>query len=284
MISNWKRPVFAISILVISVQLFQILYRDGVLERTQDDKRNQSEQVTVESPVADKSKLVTVVNKALEQMFTNDKKIKESQSKTTKLSSSTSTTTAASNNGKHEEKKSQHKLSTPSPFGKDIVRYEIQAKFAEAIRLWRAEQTRKEKLAIHSKYDGHNLMNDPVFKFDPNFKNPCWFENDQFQCLPYVYVIGVKKSGTTDLFHRMSLHPDFVRPGFKEAQWFARKRFSLLNVFIVDRNQDLCGRKHILPDCDLYTRFCLEQSAHVLTIPEITSLHSIDRECAKSSG
>ncbi|XP_045160024.2 uncharacterized protein LOC123525220 [Mercenaria mercenaria] len=239
MISNWKRPVFAILIVVICVQIFQILYRDDVLEMTQDDERDQREQVIDETPVvAGRSKLGTVVNEVWDHIFTNDKKINESQSKTTESSSeSTSTitisttaspptaTTAAHNNGKPKEIKHQQKLSTSLPFGKEFVTDEIQAKIAEAIRLWRAEPKRKEKFANYSKYDGRNLMNDPVFKFDPNFKNPCWFENDQFQCLPYVYVIGVKKSGTGDLFYRLSLHPDFIRPGFKEAQWFARKRF-----------------------------------------------------------
>jgi len=40
-----------------------------------------------------------------------------------------------------------------------------------------------------------------------------------------MFVIGVKKCGTSDLFFRLGLHPDFVTPGFKEAQWFARTRF-----------------------------------------------------------
>ena len=66
----------------------------------------------------------------------------------------------------------------------------------------------------------------PVFKFDPHFKNPCWFKGKELRCLPYLYVIGVKKCGTSDLFYRIGLHPDVVKPGFKEAQWFARKRFS----------------------------------------------------------
>ncbi|KAL4236263.1 hypothetical protein ACF0H5_004650 [Mactra antiquata] len=74
-------------------------------------------------------------------------------------------------------------------------------------------------------YDGHNLMDDSPFKFDSRFKNPCWFEGDTLKCLPYMFLIGVKKCGTSDLFFRTSLHPDFVKPQFKEAQWFARKRF-----------------------------------------------------------
>jgi hypothetical protein len=66
----------------------------------------------------------------------------------------------------------------------------------------------------------------PKIVFNTNFKNPCWFERENLRCLPYVYIIGVKKCGTSDLFYRLSLHPEFVRPGFKEAQFFARKRFS----------------------------------------------------------
>ncbi|XP_052245157.1 carbohydrate sulfotransferase 15-like [Dreissena polymorpha] len=41
-----------------------------------------------------------------------------------------------------------------------------------------------------------------------------------------MFIIGVKKCGTSDLFFRTAMHPDFAHPGFKEAQWFARRRFT----------------------------------------------------------
>ncbi|XP_045177424.2 carbohydrate sulfotransferase 15-like [Mercenaria mercenaria] len=73
----------------------------------------------------------------------------------------------------------------------------------------------------------------PQIKFDPKYKNPCFlgakpnplFNDDRLHCLPYFYLIGVKKSGTSDLFKRISAHPEFRDPDFKEAQWFPRTRF-----------------------------------------------------------
>lgn len=38
-------------------------------------------------------------------------------------------------------------------------------------------------------------------------------------------VAGVKKAGTTDLFARLGMHPEFIKPVLKEAQWFPRLRF-----------------------------------------------------------
>ncbi|XP_045184339.2 carbohydrate sulfotransferase 15-like [Mercenaria mercenaria] len=73
---------------------------------------------------------------------------------------------------------------------------------------------------------------DPI-RFDPAFKNPCWIgtndngpvADDQIHCLPYFYILGVKKCGTTDIFSRLNLHPLFKKAGVKEHQWFPRLRF-----------------------------------------------------------
>lgn len=66
------------------------------------------------------------------------------------------------------------------------------------------------------------------------FKNPC-FRNQQkhfkdhspelLQCVPYFFVIGFPKCGTTDLFDRLSHHPEFLKPAFKEIHWISRYRF-----------------------------------------------------------
>ena len=40
-------------------------------------------------------------------------------------------------------------------------------------------------------------------KFQPQFKNPCWHdENKLLRCLPYFYLIGAPKCGTTDLYNK----------------------------------------------------------------------------------
>lgn len=66
------------------------------------------------------------------------------------------------------------------------------------------------------------------------YKNPC-FRNQQkhfkdhspelLQCVPYFFVIGFPKCGTTDLFDRLSHHPEFLKPAFKEIHWISRYRF-----------------------------------------------------------
>ena len=66
-----------------------------------------------------------------------------------------------------------------------------------------------------------------TFSFDPTYKNPCWKENDTLHCLPYFFLIGVKKSGTTALWKHIASHPDFAfRRIKKEQQWFAVRRFN----------------------------------------------------------
>uniref|UniRef100_A0A672GJ97 Sulfotransferase n=1 Tax=Salarias fasciatus TaxID=181472 RepID=A0A672GJ97_SALFA len=47
----------------------------------------------------------------------------------------------------------------------------------------------------------------------------------RLRCLPYFYIIGQPKCGTTDLFHRLLLHPDIRYNGIKEPHWWTRKRF-----------------------------------------------------------
>ncbi|KAK3866730.1 hypothetical protein Pcinc_027766 [Petrolisthes cinctipes] len=101
------------------------------------------------------------------------------------------------------------------------------------------------------------VLQDLDVDFLPNFKNPCWFEardtTDEdrvkvigtppkkfssgkrlpsevnsdvvLQCLPYFFLIGQPKCGTTDIFHRINIHPDVVEPKVKGPHWWSRKRF-----------------------------------------------------------
>lgn len=60
----------------------------------------------------------------------------------------------------------------------------------------------------------------PAYGFDNSFRNPCWrreVENPtqnssagHLVCLPYAYVLGQPKCGTSDLFERMKEHPDIM--------------------------------------------------------------------------
>lgn len=47
----------------------------------------------------------------------------------------------------------------------------------------------------------------------------------RMRCLPYFYIIGQPKCGTTDLYDRLRLHPDIKFTIFKEPHWWTRKRF-----------------------------------------------------------
>ncbi|KAK7479376.1 hypothetical protein BaRGS_00029368 [Batillaria attramentaria] len=53
-------------------------------------------------------------------------------------------------------------------------------------------------------------------RFDllPNYKNPCWIDwtgqLQRLRCLPYFHLLGVDKSGTTDLHSRIVQHPHIL--------------------------------------------------------------------------
>jgi hypothetical protein len=48
----------------------------------------------------------------------------------------------------------------------------------------------------------------PVNGFDRRYKNPCWESSGahELACLPYAYILGQPKSGTSDLFMRLTGH------------------------------------------------------------------------------
>ncbi|XP_035462208.2 carbohydrate sulfotransferase 15 [Scophthalmus maximus] len=49
------------------------------------------------------------------------------------------------------------------------------------------------------------------------------------RCLPYFYIIGQPKCGTTDLFQRLLLHPEVKFNTMKEPHWWTRKRFGFIH-------------------------------------------------------
>ncbi|XP_061187382.1 carbohydrate sulfotransferase 15-like [Saccostrea echinata] len=73
-------------------------------------------------------------------------------------------------------------------------------------------------------------------EFLKNFKNPCWFKvinttmglKRVLRCFPFFHIFGVCKSGTTDLFFRLTQHPQILNnTGIlnKETQFWSWKRF-----------------------------------------------------------
>ena len=80
------------------------------------------------------------------------------------------------------------------------------------------------------------------FDFIQKSKNPCYYgENKTIHCLPYFYVVGFSKCGTTDLHSRVGQHPQ-VMSVKKEMQWFSRRRFP---EFFYDRTVNSI----LLSDC-----------------------------------
>ena len=67
-------------------------------------------------------------------------------------------------------------------------------------------------------------MQQPKPNYDDSMKNPCWWDNTtptpgvqvplepvrSLSCLPYFHILCCSKSGTTDMYRRISMHPDIV--------------------------------------------------------------------------
>ncbi|KAL5004632.1 hypothetical protein ScPMuIL_018088 [Solemya velum] len=67
-------------------------------------------------------------------------------------------------------------------------------------------------------------------QFLPEYKNPCWYvykedQSPMLRCLPYFYVLGMEKSGTTDLYATLIKHPHIVKPGIKDPLWITSCHF-----------------------------------------------------------
>ena len=60
-----------------------------------------------------------------------------------------------------------------------------------------------------------------------NYKSNCWLTTSgTLKCLPQVYLAGMIKSGTTDLFDKLVWHPEVLEPPIgKEIRWWTKARF-----------------------------------------------------------
>ncbi|KAM3591648.1 uncharacterized protein V6R79_005210 [Siganus canaliculatus] len=67
-----------------------------------------------------------------------------------------------------------------------------------------------------------NVFREHLFHHDGKFY--------RMRCLPYFYIIGQPKCGTTDLYDRLRLHPDVKFTTFKEPHWWTRKRFGIIRL------------------------------------------------------
>ncbi|KAK3606996.1 hypothetical protein CHS0354_011864 [Potamilus streckersoni] len=81
-------------------------------------------------------------------------------------------------------------------------------------------------------FESKNLLKEGPFKFLPDFKNPCFYDNESrliksLRCLPYFFIAGFPKCGSTDLWKRLSYHPEIVTLHPKESSFFDGRRFHL---------------------------------------------------------
>ncbi|XP_013067475.2 carbohydrate sulfotransferase 15-like isoform X2 [Biomphalaria glabrata] len=74
-------------------------------------------------------------------------------------------------------------------------------------------------------------------QFLPHLKNPCFYDvvlmkKRKLRCLPYFYIIGIDKSGSTDLHSRLVKHPlVYGNTGVmkKESQYWCWNRYGIMN-------------------------------------------------------
>jgi N-acetylgalactosamine 4-sulfate 6-O-sulfotransferase len=72
-------------------------------------------------------------------------------------------------------------------------------------------------------------------RYNTQHKNPCWgVLGPDLSCLPYFNIIGVSKCGTTDLYHRLTLHKQILpatnKVGFcRQSANFACHSFVICN-------------------------------------------------------
>lgn len=70
----------------------------------------------------------------------------------------------------------------------------------------------------------------------------------RLRCFPLVYLVGVTKSGTTDIFDSMVKHPEIVMPVMKEPMWWDRHTigwcsFNLvaLTIYVISQMGNSCS-------------------------------------------
>ena len=71
-------------------------------------------------------------------------------------------------------------------------------------------------------------------QFLPDYKSFCWYSTQaQLFCLPSVYIAGIPKCGTTDMFDKLTWHPQIATPGYgKEHTYWNRRRLGRPSGFI----------------------------------------------------
>lgn len=71
------------------------------------------------------------------------------------------------------------------------------------------------------------ILKDFPSKFLSSYKNPCYIKyttDKKLHCLPYFFLLGTPKSGTTDIWSKILAHPEIVTTA-KEPHWWTRASY-----------------------------------------------------------
>ncbi|XP_076448410.1 carbohydrate sulfotransferase 15-like isoform X2 [Babylonia areolata] len=120
-------------------------------------------------------------------------------------------------------------------------------------------------------------------QFIPGLKNPCWYEDPrkrkQMRCLPYFYVAGVAKCGTTDIFKRVRIHPAIMQGELKEYHWWDRLRYGAPMELKFTEDSERNDRPLPLA---LYSRIIMGDEVEEMK-QELRSRNHSDRICGDGS-
>ncbi|XP_063677328.1 carbohydrate sulfotransferase 15-like [Bolinopsis microptera] len=139
----------------------------------------------------------------------------------------------------HKIRKTLH-ATTAEPYleNKKLSEYNDQSDGLHNSPAYQALQKRLDVLFEESK-DIFDLL---PYKYLPDYKSFCWYDSqDVFQCLASVYLAGMPKCGTTDLFQKLMWHPELTTQSHhtdggseKETVYWTRKRVGRPGSFMAN--------------------------------------------------
>ena len=156
------------------------------------------------------------------------------------------------------EKETEH-ATTAEPYLENIKlsEYNDQSDGLHNSAAYQALQKRLDILFEESK-DVFDLLPN---KYLPDYKSFCWFDSlNVFQCLASVYLAGMPKCGTTDLFQKLMVHPELTTQSHhsnggpeKETFYWTRRR--------VGRPVSFTANPRVPPPKTLFSEFLLGTGA-----------------------
>ena len=87
------------------------------------------------------------------------------------------------------------------------------------------KQPYDENFFINEDFDFQRELGKSLEQFTKYWKTKLLSgRKERLRCLPYFYILGFAKCGTTDLHDALIKHPQIVDPVIKENQWWAKGR------------------------------------------------------------